>query len=85
MDDQQMKVIICRNLKMLFDSRSGSRANFARRHYMLQSTVTKWTQGIAGDISLCNGWRVAAYFVVPLDWLVTDRRKAYAYEYDETE
>ena len=85
MDDQQMKAIICRNLKMLFDSRPGSRADFARRHYMSQSTVTKWTQGIAGDISLCNAWRVAAYFGVPLDWLVTDHRKAYAYEYNETE
>ncbi len=59
MDDQQMKAIICRNLKMLFDSRPGSRADFARRHYMSQSTVTKWTQGIAGDISLCNAWQAA--------------------------
>ena len=41
--------------------------------------------GDRGDISLCNAWRVAAYFGVPLDWFVTDHRKAYAYEYDETE
>ncbi|MDO4299684.1 MAG: helix-turn-helix transcriptional regulator [Lachnospiraceae bacterium] len=85
MNEQQMKTVICRNLKILFDSRPGSRAAFARRYYMSQSTVTKWTQGIIGDISLCNAWRVAAYFSVSLDWLVTDHSAVYAYEYADTE
>lgn len=81
--NQELMTVISGNIKLLFDSRPGSRIGFARENFISPSVVTKWCGGKCTDIGICDVYRIAAYFGVEMNWMVTDHRtlqaRAYAY------
>ena len=83
MTNQDLMPIVASNIRMLFDSRPGSRADFARKNFISAGCITRWCRSDLTGIDSGDLKRIADYFGVTTDWIFSPHRteRIPAYEY----
>lgn len=83
-DSMNMMRLVSANIKRLFDSRPGSRIDFARTYYMSPQCVTRMCNAENNGIGFMDILRIASYFNVDLRCFITQQSTP-AYEYETNE
>ena len=62
--------VIQENIRILFDSKPGSRIDFSRRNFISPSSITRWCSPGLQNISFLDIIRISEYFGVTPNWFL---------------